>query len=620
MAPIIKDTESFPPSISLNSESRPPQQPPTRTQAEIGGRVQPVALEIPVSLNGARTVDGSDKREPFSEVTKTVLVFGNGAVIRLTSAVAPGQLLFLTNDKTKREVVCQVVKSKTYRNISGYVELEFTEPAVGFWGVRFPTDRIGPIPVENVRTAVSGQVQSPPPAPEVAAQTNAAVHALSFAAPTPRRRSTDTPLDIAPPAVEPAKPNQVAAKSLDELLAEMVLQPQSTPAALENSDQLSAILFPQEKPPVQEERVTENVSNSLSVAPAAPTEAKPQSFPLPVVQPFSETHTDDIEIPAWLKSSAAPTAVEVETQKQDSVSSNDPTETNEAFVPTFGSALTSGFNEDSSPAASGSKIGLWVGIAAALLLVAAGGFWYSQQSGLGSRVMASGSPSVELQPESVNAENTSRPAAQPPATIAAASGASDLTAKSAKPSTSASVSATSPAQNTLSTSGANTAAFTPEVQTVPVPQKPSLGKLHLAAPVVRKPNSAEGIVAAPSLSSQDMPISSAMTTNFSGAVGQPAAPTAALPVGGNVVPAKLLSSVQPVYTPIAKSQHISGDVKIDALIDAAGRVIAMKVISGPALLQQPAMDALRQWKYRPATLNNSPVSMHLMVTLQFRLQ
>src|SRR6266850_5779919 len=69
---------------------------------------QPVALEVPVTINGARTVEGSDKREPFSETTKTVLVFGNGAVIRLSSSVAPGQLLFLTNEKTKREVVCQV--------------------------------------------------------------------------------------------------------------------------------------------------------------------------------------------------------------------------------------------------------------------------------------------------------------------------------------------------------------------------------------------------------------------------------------------------------------------------------------------------------------------------------
>src|SRR5216683_1614909 len=104
---------------------------------------QPVALEVSVAVNGVRAVECSEKREPFSETTKTVLIFGNGAVIRLSASVAPGQLLFLTNEKTKKEVVCQVVKSKNYRNVSGYVELEFTESVVGFWGMRFPGDRIG---------------------------------------------------------------------------------------------------------------------------------------------------------------------------------------------------------------------------------------------------------------------------------------------------------------------------------------------------------------------------------------------------------------------------------------------------------------------------------------------
>src|SRR6266581_7533650 len=109
-------------------------------------RQQPVALEIPITVNGARAMEASDKREPFSESMKTLMVFGSGAVIRLSSTLAPGQLLFLTNDRSKKEVVCQVVKSKNYRNVSGYVELEFTEPAVGFWGMRFPGDRMGAAP------------------------------------------------------------------------------------------------------------------------------------------------------------------------------------------------------------------------------------------------------------------------------------------------------------------------------------------------------------------------------------------------------------------------------------------------------------------------------------------
>src|SRR5689334_24177131 len=104
------------------------------------------------------------------------------------------------------------------------------------------------------------------------------------------------------------------------------------------------------------------------------------------------------------------------------------------------------------------------------------------------------------------------------------------------------------------------------------------------------------------------------------ASNQPAAPAAPLTVGGDVKQAKLISSVPPAYPTMAKAQRISGAVTIDALIDANGRVTTMKVISGPTLLQEAAKDALKQWKYQPATLDGKAVPMHLTVTIQFRLQ
>jgi protein TonB len=82
----------------------------------------------------------------------------------------------------------------------------------------------------------------------------------------------------------------------------------------------------------------------------------------------------------------------------------------------------------------------------------------------------------------------------------------------------------------------------------------------------------------------------------------------------------LLSATPPTYPTLAKTQRIQGAVLVDALVDASGRVSAMKVVSGPVLLHQAAMDALRQWKYQPATLDGKPVPMHLTVTVQFRLQ
>src|SRR3989440_10317540 len=160
MPPTAKENENSP----ASPETAQGPAPTSALPGDSAIKQQPVALEVPVTVNGARTVEGSDKREPFSETTKTVLIFGNGTVIRLSSSVAPGQLVFLTNEKTKREVVCQVVKSKNYRNVSGYVELEFTESVVGFWGMRFPGDRISSAPQPGAPEPASSSSASGSPA------------------------------------------------------------------------------------------------------------------------------------------------------------------------------------------------------------------------------------------------------------------------------------------------------------------------------------------------------------------------------------------------------------------------------------------------------------------------
>src|SRR6516164_413830 len=138
MASTTKDAER-------SAESPTPTAPvPGAPKAADGSvRTQPVALEIPVTVNGARTVEGYDKREPFSESTKTVLIFNHGAVIRIETPVAAGQLVFHTNEKSNKEVFCQVVKSRPGPG-AGYVELQFTEPAAGFWGMRFPAAPAAP--------------------------------------------------------------------------------------------------------------------------------------------------------------------------------------------------------------------------------------------------------------------------------------------------------------------------------------------------------------------------------------------------------------------------------------------------------------------------------------------
>ena len=82
--------------------------------------------------------------------------------------------------------------------------------------------------------------------------------------------------------------------------------------------------------------------------------------------------------------------------------------------------------------------------------------------------------------------------------------------------------------------------------------------------------------------------------------------------------AKLLSSVNPVYPIAAKEAGVQGDVVINAVIDKSGRVRQMKVASGPVLLRQAALNAMREWRYSPSTLDGQPIDGQVVVTLQFR--
>jgi protein TonB len=96
-------------------------------------------------------------------------------------------------------------------------------------------------------------------------------------------------------------------------------------------------------------------------------------------------------------------------------------------------------------------------------------------------------------------------------------------------------------------------------------------------------------------------------------------PSQPLPLGGDVRPPKLIKSNTPAYPALARTQRVSGDVQVDALVDAAGDVEAVKVLSGPLLLQRAATEAIRQWKYAPGVLDGTPTPMHVTIVLKFRI-
>jgi protein TonB len=96
-------------------------------------------------------------------------------------------------------------------------------------------------------------------------------------------------------------------------------------------------------------------------------------------------------------------------------------------------------------------------------------------------------------------------------------------------------------------------------------------------------------------------------------------PKAPVRVGGRVKEPKLISRVEPKYPPLALQTHMQGTVIVDAIIDEHGDVVEVKVVSGPPLLIQAALDAVRRWKYEPTYLNDQPVPVQLNVTVAFKL-
>jgi protein TonB len=90
-------------------------------------------------------------------------------------------------------------------------------------------------------------------------------------------------------------------------------------------------------------------------------------------------------------------------------------------------------------------------------------------------------------------------------------------------------------------------------------------------------------------------------------------------VGGRVREPELIKRVEPNYPELARQTHLAGVVLIDAIIDENGNVVEMKVVSGHPLLLQSALNAVRQWKYKPTYLNDMPVPVQLIITVTFRL-
>jgi periplasmic protein TonB len=128
-------------------------------------------------------------------------------------------------------------------------------------------------------------------------------------------------------------------------------------------------------------------------------------------------------------------------------------------------------------------------------------------------------------------------------------------------------------------------------------QPPALGSLNIAS------------------NNTDQAISGMMSTT---PVNLPQ-PVQKLKVSQGVSQGLLIKSVQPVYPPQAMQMHTEGAVQLLANIGKDGSITAVKLIKGDSVLSRAAMDAVKQWKYKPYYLNDQPVEIQTQITVNFKL-
>ena len=98
------------------------------------------------------------------------------------------------------------------------------------------------------------------------------------------------------------------------------------------------------------------------------------------------------------------------------------------------------------------------------------------------------------------------------------------------------------------------------------------------------------------------------------------APPKRINVSGEVIAGNVLSKTAPVYPAVAKAARVQGIVVLQATISKAGLIEGLQVLSGPPLLQQAALDAVKTWQYKPYLLNGEPVEVGTTINVVFSLQ
>jgi TonB family protein len=640
MAPLIKDSLDVGNSTTTETAAAPGSAPPkTATTTGAALRADALSLEVPVKVHGSRVTEVArgvaPHTEPFEEETGTMIVFPHGGVLRMSTAVTVSQMLVVTNLKTRQDAICRVVKVRTFSNMQGYVEVEFTHAQPGYWGVHFPSEG----PAQTVEPAPAVPPAAPaaiPEAPRNPAPVQAASTPAPFVAPPAPPAVIAPPPFVAPlpqaattPVQPPAAPVSPAAPSKPEpTFASFGTQEKVQPFA-------SSTLVP----------AAERVAQSLPIAPAhdahsiAPIDllAAPQAAAPPPSLTMTELRGDQLNVQRGIAVAPAAEAADAVAAAEHATpaSGGVPAQSSRAVfgsfsggaslsgshavsVDAFGARLDAG-HEPGADQPSAPRGNSWMLIAACVTLLFAtviGGVLYFRPHTAASARSAAANSNSPAVPQPLAFQT---PAAEPSAPEVAPAHNS-----ATHP---ASIVAQAPALNPpITMNGNDSPSEGPRI--VPKPASNlAPGTIKGASenhPLSAQRGDADQTVQAPSLdaaSAQDSSNAGTLSGIVSSNVAAPAAPElqqeGPVKVGGNVKEPRLVNRVMPEYPLVAKQAGIQGDVVVKTTIDDKGSVVNMQIVSGPALLRGAALAALRRWKYEPSTLNGQPISIQMLVTLKF---
>ena len=539
---------------------------------------QPVALEVPVVATGARPGDQSEKRELFNEETETVLVLEHGAVIRLSAAVAVGQLVFLTNKQSGKEIVTQVLRKRSFRPTTCYVELDFTEPAPDFWGVEFPKadadaqpmfpegGEAGEVAEAEITEEEFGQPAPPPDEAEVL-RLRREVEALK----SQLKSVTPASGQQAEHSSGMQQPSARELESLKSLLGSKKTaeepEEEQKPVMAKPAEAKLEIMSPHEPKP----EPPQSESARLEAEKPAPSQEveSSSSYPIRMQLPKATGETSNRASEFAADSAAITHAIEDHLLPKTNLDF-------ERFPGVAAEPKTKLFSGKATRSLSG-PIGAMV--AAVLLLVAAGiaAYQFGWFSKLGGKSAKSEAGKSAFRPDT--APENAQP--EPPET-----------------------------ENVVKPETLRNSVSAPSSPEVLASSKP-VGR----APAIETGSLREGAQPKSSVSpAPDKRSTTRVATPNKAVVG----PSSVTSKGEDVVvPPKLIKGTRSLSPPEALRGHISGNVVMDAVVDETGHVQSAMVVSGRKELHQRALDTVKEYLYQPATKNGKPVSVHVAITIQF---